>query len=313
MRELSAATTTALAEAFCERLGQSYAAEPTQRCLSDSPDGRRVVELRFRPRDRTCKDVRLIAKQFAGDTGAATFEAMKALEAAVAPATASGAPLSVPRALFYAPALRTLGLEPAPGRPYRELADHSCFTEHLRLAGAALAELHALDVPALRRTRVEDHIRDLMRPHPRALAAQLPEHARAVDRVVRLLRDAERRVRDTIPQVPVHRDFHLGQLFRAGDRVCMIDWDFLALGDPALDLGNFSVYLGTRVPHAAARGWRAFVAGYTSRAGTAALERVPRYEALTYLRLACKRARLRPDGWRDDVGHMLRLAEARLA
>ena len=315
MRPMTPATAE-LAQAVCERLGPGYAAAPAvETCLSDSPDGRRVTELRFRARDRRGQDIRIIAKQFANDTGAATYAAMKALEAAEA-ARREASPLALPRALFYAPEVRALGLEPAPGRSYRELArDDARFTEHLRLAGAALAALHALDVPTLRIATVEDHIADLMRPSPGALAAAMPRHAESVAAIVAGLHAGERRLLDRAPvaPVPVHRDFHLGQLFRAGGRVALIDWDLVALGDPALDLGNFAVYLRTRVPHAAARGWQAFVAGYTERAGTAALERVALYEALTYLRLTCKRLRLRPEGFERDIARMLRLAQERLA
>jgi aminoglycoside phosphotransferase (APT) family kinase protein len=302
-----------LAEVICARLGPGYAREPALTCLSDSPDGRRVTELRFRPKDRGRADVRIIAKQFAGETGAATYAAMKALEAADA-ARAKDAPLAMPRALFYAPRLRTLALEPAPGRSYRELASDAAFTDHLRLAGAALAGLHALHVPELRPTTVDDHMAELMRPAPDALAMVLPEHAGLVAEVVDGLRATERRFRaaGAIPQVPVHRDFHLGQLFRDRDRVAIIDWDLVALGDPALDLGNFAVYLRTRVPHAATRGIEAFFAGYVARAGRAALARVALYEALTYLRLACKRVRLRPEGFEADAVRMLRLARERL-
>jgi aminoglycoside phosphotransferase (APT) family kinase protein len=302
-----------LAEAISERLGPDYAPEPALTCLSDSPDGRRVTELRFRPRDQRRAEVRIIAKQFAGDTGAATYTAMKALEAAEA-ARAKDAPLTVPRALFYAPRLRTLALEPAPGRSYRELACDATFADDLRLAGSALAGLHALDVPGLRPTTVDDHMAELMRPAPDALAKTLPEHAGLVADVVDRLRATERRfgAAGPIPQVPVHRDFHLGQLFRDRDRVAIIDWDVIALGDPALDLGNFAVYLRTRVPHAAGRGIEAFFAGYAARAGLAAFGRVALYEALTYLRLACKRVRLKPEGFEADVARMLRLARQRL-
>jgi aminoglycoside phosphotransferase (APT) family kinase protein len=312
MRAMTPATAE-LARAVCERLGPRYAAAPAAaRCLSDSPDGRRVTELRFRPRDQPGDDVRIIAKQFAGDTGAATYAAMKALEGAAA---RGASPLAVPRALFYAPEVRALGLEPAPGRSYRELAREERFTDHLRLAGGALAALHALDVPALRIATLEDHIADLMRPGPEALAAAMPRHAESVAAVVAGLRAGERRLlgRARVAPVPLHRDFHLGQLFRSGGRVALIDWDLVALGDPALDLGNFAAYLRIRVPHAAARGWRAFAAGYAERAGTAALGRVALYEALTYLRLACKRLRLKPDGYERDIARLLRLARERLA
>lgn len=306
---MSAAAATSLAEALCARLGPDYGARASATCLSDSPDGRRVTELRFRPRRRGWSDVRIIAKEFAGDTGAATFAAMKALEAAEAARPAAG-PLALPRALFYEPRLRTLGLEPAPGRPYRDLVAEEGFAGHLRLVGGALAALHALDVPSLRVATMDDHLAELIRPCPDALAVALPEDAALVAGVVADLRGGERAI--AYAPVPVHRDFHLGQLFRARDRVAVIDWDLVARGDPALDLGNFAVYLRTRVPHAAGRGIEAFLAGYTERAGDAALARVPLYEALTYLRLACKRLRLQPEGWRADAARMLRLARARL-
>jgi Phosphotransferase enzyme family len=299
--------TTALADALCARLGAGDAARLSATCLSDSPDGRRVTELRLRPRDG--RDVRIIAKEFAGDTGAATFAAMKALEAAEA-ARRDGAPLALPRALFYEPRLRTLALEPAPGRPYRELVDDAGFTGHLHLVGGALAGLHALEVPSLRVATIGDHVAELMRPHPDALAAALPGHADLVARVLAGLHAGEEAI--GYAPVPVHRDFHLGQLFRDRDRVAIIDWDLVARGDPALDLGNFAVYLRTRVPHAATRGLEAFLAGYTERAGDEALARMPLYEALTYLRLACKRRRLRPPGWRQDAARLLRLAHGRL-
>jgi hypothetical protein len=301
---------TGLADALCARLGPDYAASASARCLSDSPDGRRVTELCFRPGHGGWRDLRIIAKEFGGDTGATTFAAMKALEAAEA-ARRDEAPLALPRALFYEPRLRTLGLEPAPGRPYRELVREAGFTAHLGLVGGALAGLHALDVPALRVATLDDHVSELIRPHPATLAAALPEHAELVLAVLARLRAGEREI--AYAPVPVHRDFHLGQLFRDRDRVAVIDWDLVARGDPALDLGNFAVYLRTRVPHAAARGLDAFLAGYAARAGDGAFARMALYEALTYVRLACKRVRLAPAGWREDAVRMLHLAEARLA
>jgi hypothetical protein len=301
---------TGLADALCARLGPDYAARASATCLSDSPDGRRVTELRFRPRDPRWRDLRIIAKEFASDTGARTFAAMKALEAAEA-ARRDAAPLALPRALFYEPRLRTLGLEVAPGRPYRELVREAGFTAHLGLVGGALAGLHALEVPSLRVATIDDHVDELIRPHPDALGAALPGHAGLVAGVLAGLRAGERGI--AYAPVPVHRDFHLGQLFHDRDRVAVIDWDLVARGDAALDLGNFAVYLRTRVPHAGARGLDAFLAGYAARAGGDAFARIALYEALTYLRLACKRVRLRPAGWQEDAVRMLHLAEARLA
>jgi aminoglycoside phosphotransferase (APT) family kinase protein len=42
---------------------------------------------------------------------------------------------------------------------------------------------------------------------------------------------------------PVHRDFYYSQVLFDGPRLTLIDFDLLALGDPAIDAANFSVHL----------------------------------------------------------------------
>ena len=42
---------------------------------------------------------------------------------------------------------------------------------------------------------------------------------------------------------PAHRDFYYSQLLYAGRRTTLIDFDMLALADPALDVGNFRAHL----------------------------------------------------------------------
>ena len=75
-----------------------------------------------------------------------------------------------------------------------------------------------------------------------------------------LLREATRRL-DAIPEpsdmVPVHGDFHVGQLIRDAEAtVWILDLEDLAAGAPESDLGNFAAHLATRpetrrhsVPH----------------------------------------------------------------
>ncbi|MGO1971888.1 MAG: phosphotransferase family protein [Propionibacteriaceae bacterium] len=46
--------------------------------------------------------------------------------------------------------------------------------------------------------------------------------------------------------VLLHRDFHDGQVLVDGDRVGLIDFDLMAVGDPALDLGNLIAHLELR-------------------------------------------------------------------
>ena len=42
---------------------------------------------------------------------------------------------------------------------------------------------------------------------------------------------------------PVHRDFYYSQVLIDGPRLTLIDFDLLALGDPAIDVANFTAHL----------------------------------------------------------------------
>jgi aminoglycoside phosphotransferase (APT) family kinase protein len=43
--------------------------------------------------------------------------------------------------------------------------------------------------------------------------------------------------------VPLHRDFYYSQVLFAGLRLHLIDFDLMALGDPAVDVANFTAHL----------------------------------------------------------------------
>jgi aminoglycoside phosphotransferase (APT) family kinase protein len=104
--------------------------------------------------------------------------------------------------------------------------------------------------------------------------------------------------------VPLHRDFHLRQLFDDGAHVTVLDWEDAAAGDPAFDVGYFTAYLRTHHGDAAAAGGiAAFRAGY---GGDDALwARVPVYERFNFLRRAARRWRLKDDGWERELAAMM--------
>src|SRR5262249_20493753 len=169
--------------------------------------------------------------------------------------------------------------------------------------GRALRELHEQPLwPGLER-RLRDHVAELIRPAPAALVEAFPELAGTVNRTLERLRFADERW-GKLPMTWLHRDFHLRQLFDDGRRVTVIDWDDLAFGDAAFDIGYFTAYLKTH--HAAAdaeTGIAAFRSGY---GGDEALwSRVPDYERFNFLRRACRRFRLKDDGWREEIGAMM--------
>ncbi|MGH2949349.1 MAG: phosphotransferase family protein, partial [Solirubrobacteraceae bacterium] len=100
---------------------------------------------------------------------------------------------------------------------------------------------------------------------------------------------------------PLHRDLHDKQvLVDPHGGVGLLDFDTLATGDPALDVGNLLAHLDLRAlqgrctPDDAGRAAAAFLAGY--EAGADLEERAAVFAAATRVRLACVYA-LRP-AWR---------------
>ena len=75
-----------------------------------------------------------------------------------------------------------------------------------------------------------------------ALAVRHPDFASRIDR---LGREAHRRVAQTEPKPlqPIHRDFYQDHLILSGDGLYLIDLDLCCMGDPAIDIGNFTAHL----------------------------------------------------------------------
>jgi aminoglycoside phosphotransferase (APT) family kinase protein len=183
----------------------------------------------------------------------------------------------------------------------------------MRAFGAALAELHALPLPAERVSGFGEHLRELIRPHPLALAEALPYLRDRIEAVLAEMEGLARLREAAVDPVPLHRDFHLGQLFLGDDgRVWLIDWDLFGWGDPLLDVGNFLMVLETRAGDRAPLCREAFLDGYGARGGADA-EGVELYAAFNFLRRACKHFRLGGGDWTVQACSMLERAEQRLA
>ena len=109
------------------------------------------------------------------------------------------------------------------------------------------------------------------------------------------------------PAAMIHRDLHDKQILVAGDRAGLLDFDMLAVGEPALDVANLLVHLELRAHQGllpgrdAAALSAAFLAEYRpSAAVRAALDA---YAAATRVRLAAV-YRFRP-GWEELVPQLL--------
>lgn len=303
------------ADALLAFLGGAHPPRWEARVLDQYPGVRMVAEYVFTGEEshaagRPASSV--IGKFYADETGSRTYGTMRMLEDALALAPARPL-LAVPRALFYDPERRFLAQQRVEGTPFPALVQRADYRDYFHHAGRALALLHNQPLPAGRAKLLDDHLGELIHPHPRALCAQLPEHRATVRALLAGMAASERRWRDAVEVAPLHRDFHLRQLFFGQDRVWLIDWDLFAHGDPALDIGNFLVYLRTHLGEQARPAGDAFLDGYFTDRPAALAARVPTYMAFTYLRLACKRFRLQGVGWQNRVGEMLCRAERCLA
>ncbi len=254
----------------------------------------------------------LIGKFYADDAGQRTYAIMRTLDQTLSRASAPPL-LAVPRTLFYESHRRLLVQQRVEGTPYGELLNGNDARDYLGLAGKALAFLHDLDIPAGEEKGMGDHLQELIHPHPRELEQQMSRHRSLVGGLIEALEEAERAWKGDIDAAPLHRDFHLRQLFYGQQRVWLIDWDLFGRGDPALDVGNFLVYLKTHLTQHSASSIAAFLEGYFANRSSSILKRVPFYEAFTYLRLACNRVRLKGERWEDAVKAMLLHSERCLA
>lgn len=179
--------------------------------------------------------------------------------------------------------------------------------------------LHGLELPEssewseLPARSFDEHVGDLVHPHPEALAEDRPELAGALRAVLAGCRAATAGGGHG-RAAPLHRDFHPRQLFHGGRQVWLIGWDLAAAGDPGLDLGNFVALLEIKHGEAGRPMAAAFLDGYAARsAGWPQLAaRLPGWQATACLRRACKALRLGGAGANDEARRLLRRAEDRL-
>ena len=194
-----------------------------------------------------------------------------------------------------------LAVDAAAGRVTCAALDGRSLTDVLRgqgspepaagAAGAALAALHAAPLPdglaahdAAAEARVlSGWLDDLARYAPARAAALRSRAQQALRRLAAL---------PPAPPAPVHRDLHDGQVLIARDGgVGVLDFDTLAAGDPAIDLGNLLAHLDWRARQQIVGFERAAAAAAAlldgAGAGRTLRERAAVYAESAVLRLAC--------------------------
>ena len=278
-------------------VGEAFGAGDWQwRVLGESPEGPNVFE--FSRLDR-----RVIGKFYTGDQGERDHLALSKL------LQFDFEFLSVPIPIVYDPARRLMLSEPAQGRPL-DVMEIEPGAEPFGRIGRALRELHESGADFGLSKGLRDHAAELIDPAPRHLASRFREFAAVVECMLEQIANHDQ-IGPVVPSVPIHRDFHLRQLFDGGRRICVVDWDLCAQGDPAFDVAYFVTYLNTHLQEDLAMAAAdCFMAGYAP--GDEMRERLRLYENFNYLRRSCRRLRLRDPGWEQEIEWMMQRLHRRL-
>lgn len=156
-------------------------------------------------------------------------------------------------------------------------------------AAAAIAKLHRSGVKSVKRHVLADELR-ILRERLAALAQRQPQWG---NRIKRLQEGAEELAAQAVPARlrSIHRDFYHDNLISDDVNVHIIDLDLFCLGDPAVDIGNYTAHLielGLRSHGDADRfsNWQqAFELHYFKYVGDVSLINIRIYELLSLLRL----------------------------
>ncbi|MCB0000212.1 MAG: phosphotransferase, partial [Anaerolineales bacterium] len=206
--------------------------------------------------------------------------------------------IHVPRVLAYIPKMRMLVQEKAAGRTLNELVDTTHLNPFMPASAEGLAKLHNSRLPTLLRDfplkpyTLANEVAAL-RPYAATVVAERPFTRPIISQLRQQLERWAEDVEEPETAVAIHRDFYYSQLLFDGLRLTLIDFDLLALGDPAIDVANFVAHMHfLGLDHlgdfdALANDAELFKESYSWHVpvNEAFWERVAFYEAATYFRL----------------------------
>lgn len=274
---------------------------------------RGTLSVSVQERTRT---VSLVAKLVRPEKAAGLFEELQALEKNGFGATSDNN-IRVPHPLAVTPE-GVLWLEAVFDLSLHDLVGTGPYVSACRSTGLVLQRLHSAKLPNLPTFSVEE------------AQAQLKTLALETAQIYPVLRESIEGVWQQLETrapavaeketVPVHRDFYDKQLLVGANRITLLDTDTLALGDPAVDVGNFLAHLVLRgkqnalsektTGEARANFLEAYRSGQQVGMSEAFQKRTVWWEAATLLRLACLYS-LRPR-WRKLALPLLEQSEKTL-
>ena len=258
--------------------------------------------------------VAVIGKHFAKTTKAA--KAFRRLEDLRGHVVSSDALLVIPAPLTCLPELGIFLQEFRPGSDPREALSTDGGERPLSLAGKWLADLHGS--PPLADLKLKSIERELKKTKRRIkkLAREFPSGKGSR---LRQLESTVRVMADIVPNAPptmIHRDFYHGNLLWDGTHLAILDFDQLAIGDPAMDVGHMLgqlaclAYRETGRSDAYALGAQAFAHSYSEHKPTEFGIRLPFFTAYTFIKLAYQAVDRKPEGWKEMASEFIELASA---
>ena len=170
----------------------------------------------------------------------------------------AGSPgLGVPRALGWSADPPLVVYRPALGAGFDDTSasvagDEGIQREAVVAAARWLARLHGSRLELDRRLDVDHEVANAVE-WAATIAQAMPSLGSAAEAAVAALRSATAGLR-VRTDVPIHKDFHHQHLVLAPDRLSVVDLDEARLGDAALDVAHFVVYLQLRAIRARCSG-----------------------------------------------------------
>jgi aminoglycoside phosphotransferase (APT) family kinase protein len=236
---------------------------------------------------------------------------------ALANATAfkSSGPLRLAESLGHSNRRHVLAQQWLSGRSVNDaLSDPHLDLQTLTVVGAALAALHAQDAKALTRL-TPDVLATILGEVAAAVGSICPQLEKRAHDLARRL--AARLVDEPQADRPIHGDFYARQVLVGGDTAAILDLDEAALGNPAIDLGNFVAHLerdalrGDLSPGRVESLKDAFIDGYRVASRNSIRRTIQLYAAVGLLRLAPQAFRYdRQPNWREQTEAIVERTEA---
>jgi tRNA A-37 threonylcarbamoyl transferase component Bud32 len=250
------------------------------------------------------QDMSLIAKVFKADHGEPVARFMDDLwRHGFDRNTADQIP--IPEVIAYLPEKSLLIQEEIGGRAVKEYLNTPNDERAIRQMARGLAKLHRSPVRVGPEYHMEDHLRRC-HPRPSLLRERCPKLQPAIDELLSEFHRLDAAWRHH-PKTLIHGDFHMGQVHVDATHTWLIDFDAVAVADPAADLGNIVVFLKgkkRKVPNALQL-VDAFLDEYFKEMPSEIHQRIALFEAVTLLRRACKRLRFQKDGWENRAGRFI--------